>query len=102
MTDKTKELFLSNIPTGQNNAISMADLARRLGIPSRTVRADILSLRLDGCIIASCPSGYYIPADIGEELHFYLSHRKRAMTNLTALKATRRHLRDMGIDLRGR
>ena len=97
-----EERFLALIPVGRCRAVSMNQLADMAGIDPRIVRSTILTLRKEGQIIASCPSGYFIPATIEEELSFYLAHRKRAMSNLVSLKATRKHLREMGIDLRGR
>ena len=74
-----EERFLALIPVGRCRAVSMNQLADM-----------------------ACPSGYFSPATLAEELSVYLAHRTRARSNLVSLKATRKHLREMGIDLRGR
>jgi biotin operon repressor len=52
--------ILDAIPTGRPNALRKADIARRLGIPTRQVEAEIQKLRLDGEPVVSDEHGYWL------------------------------------------
>ena len=96
--------ILDYIPRGQENAVSMADLAAAIGTDERTVRKIIEKARLEGAVIIGDNSGYYKPAS-RQELEPYV-HRieKKARKILAAVGAGRRLLREMPgqqeIDLR--
>lgn len=54
--------LLSHLNFGEENAISMKELATLLDASCRDVRRMIESARTDGIIIASSDKGYYYPA----------------------------------------
>ena len=82
------------IPLGARNSVSMQALSNRLGINPRLVRKAVLDARLDGVIICSSSSGYFLPETVSELDAFYRSSRSRALTTLKSLSATRRALKD--------
>ena len=86
------EKLLALLPEGRENAVSMRDLADRLNIDQRALRAAILQAREAGEIIAGDSAGYYRPADKTELRKYYFAARKRSLSGLKALKAARRKL----------
>ena len=86
------ENLLSLLPEGRENAIPMRELADRLDIDQRALRAAILQAREAGEIIAGDSAGYYRPADKTELRKYYFAARKRSLSGLKALKAARRKL----------
>ena len=84
--------LLSLLPEGRENAIPMRELADRLDIDQRALRAAILQAREAGEIIAGDSAGYYRPADKTELRKYYFAARKRSLSGLKALKAARRKL----------
>ena len=73
----------------------MRELADRLGIDERALRAAILQAREAGEIIAGDSAGYYRPADKAELRRYYHTAKRRALSGLRALKAARRLLQEM-------
>ena len=67
--------ILEFIPTGINNAVSMADLAVITRTDLRTVRRMVHNARKNGAVICStCDNdsgGYYIPRDVAEAVPYY-------------------------------
>ena len=86
------ENLLALLPEGRENAVSMRELADRLGIDQRALRAAILQAREAGEIIAGDSAGYYRPADKTELRKYYFAARKRSLSGLKALKAAHRKL----------
>lgn len=86
------EKLLALLPEGRENAIPMRDLADRLEIDQRALRAAILQAREAGEIIAGDSAGYYRPADKAELRRYYFAARKRSLSGLKSLKAVRRKL----------
>ena len=84
--------LLALLPEGRENAIPMRDLADRLEIDQRALRAAILQAREAGEIIAGDSAGYYRPADKAELRRYYFAARKRSLSGLKSLKAVRRKL----------
>ena len=74
---KTHELVLM-LPVGSANAISMRDLAEKLGITERTLRDRVRYARLDGYEIIGDMHGYYL-----------LRHRKTAGVSTTCFTSGR-------------
>lgn len=91
---KTENL-LALLPEGRENAVSMRELADRLGIDERALRAAILQAREAGEIIAGDSAGYYIPANKAELRRYYHAARKRCLSGLKALKAAHRKLAEI-------
>lgn len=64
--------FLS---VGQDQAVSLQDLAAAVNIPERAVQKEILNARLSGELILSSDRGYFLPAD-PDEIRQYVIKRK--------------------------
>ena len=89
------EKLLALLPEGRENAIPMRDLADKLDINQRALRAAILQAREAGEIIAGDSAGYYRPADKAELRKYYFAARKRSLSGLKSLKAVRRKLAEI-------
>lgn len=87
--------LLALLPEGRENAIPMRELAGRLGVDDRALRAAIMRARESGDIIAGDSAGYYIPTDKAELRRYYSTARKRCLSGLKALKAARRKLAEI-------
>ena len=66
MTSPKLSVLKDTIPEGEENAIHMADLARRMGVSMRYLREMIAYLRCNGTLVASSVKGYFYPADVQE------------------------------------
>lgn len=86
------------LPTGRENAISMADLANCLGVTERTVRKHIEAERRNGKVICSSTdegvSGYFLPADIDEVREFVKLSEKRIRTARQCTRSAKAMLRE--------
>lgn len=87
-----KYIIFPQLPQGRENAISMEDLASRMSIPARTLRAYIARELEAGALILSTsnrPAGYYRPAEgdkgLKEIAECYKSRRARAARELARL-----------------
>lgn len=74
------------LSAGQDNAISLSDLAAAVNIPERSLQQEILRARLNGDLIISSERGYFLPAD-EDELRDYVIKRRAYIR--TASKALR-------------
>lgn len=93
------EALIASLPTGEENAVSMRDLAVRFGTDERAIRKAIHEARESGVIICSGNSGYWIPDTEYQLVSFYRLAHSRAMSTLNSLKATRERLLEMGVDV---
>lgn len=57
---------LSQIGTGESNAVPRRVLIERTGLKDRALRKEIERLRRSGELIAACDTGYFIPASEAE------------------------------------
>ena len=64
--------FLSS---GQDQAVSLQDLAAAVNLSDRAVKKEILNARLKGELILSSDRGYFLPAD-PDEIRQYVIKRK--------------------------
>ena len=87
------------VPAGNEHAKSMRDTAAALGITERQAREMIAAARIAGELIASNVHGYFYTTDPDELTRFYRSARRRAMTCLTTVRATRAALKAAGVDV---
>ena len=95
MKNKQTEKYLyllDYIPTGKANGIKRKEIAKHFNISVREVSASIEQLRRAGLFIASSNAGYYLPANTEELEEFYNTNRKRAISLLGTLSATRKEL----------
>ena len=90
--------ILEFIPTGKENAVSMAELSSMIGVDNRTTRSMIYQLRRSGELVCSGDSGYYQPGNNQELFEWYRMAHSRAIGTLTTLKKARQMLKDAGID----
>ena len=88
------EIISSFIPHGKDNAIKMSALAAALHTSEREVRKIIHEARCNGAVIIGDNHGYYLPETREELLPYYLTARKRSVSGLKALKATKRKLEE--------
>ncbi len=88
--------ILEFIPTGINNAVSMADLAVITRTDLRTVRRMVHNARKKGAIICStCKNdngGYYIPRDVAEAVPYYMQQLSRIRSATAALSAVAEYI----------
>ena len=96
-TTEAERGFLALIPEGEENAVSMADLAGRAGTDDRTVRKTVFDLRVRGHIIAGDRSGYYRPATTSQIKSYYHLALRRARSSLAIVNAMKKRLRAAGI-----
>ncbi len=85
------------IPTGKENAITRADLVRRVNLPDRKVREMIETARKDGALILNAQdgAGYYISNDVGELKRQLRSNHSRAMSVLRQNTHLRRKIKEL-------
>ena len=85
---------LDFIPIGRENAISMSNLADRMGTDQRTARKAIFNARCKGEIICSTcgenASGYYRPASIDEVRPYIAMQEHRIASAKVALKSAKK------------
>lgn len=77
--------ILDRIPYGQDNAVSMRNLARGLGETEREIRLRIQKARIDGNVIAGTDAGIFIP-ETDDELREYVNRsQSRISTSVATL-----------------
>ena len=86
---KLQSRVLVEIPTGESNAISLKDLARKTDVSERDVRQIVQDLRDHNEIILSNTHGYYRHSSIEELERYYDATRGTALTYLRRLKPVR-------------
>lgn len=74
------------IPIGKQEAISMNDLSKLIGLPSSDVRLMILNARKNDVLICSGDEGYYFPKNSDELQEYVRRRRKYIRTAKIALK----------------
>ncbi|MDO4484257.1 MAG: hypothetical protein Q4C54_07460 [Clostridia bacterium] len=85
--------FIVNlIPEGEENAVSMRDLARALQTEERKVRQYVEKARADGLFICSGDAGYFLPADDADLIRYYRRHHARLKTSYRALLPLKKYL----------
>lgn len=77
--------LLDRIPCGEENAVSMRDLARALGEDPRQTRLRIEKARVDRNIIASTDQGYFIPETEAELREYVCRTWARIKTSYATL-----------------
>lgn len=79
------------VPSGRNYAISMSELAKRIGISQREARKAVFEARCRGEIICSTcgenASGYYRPASVDEALPYIRLQQSRISSAKIALRS---------------
>lgn len=82
---------------GEQNAVSMDDLSRLLGLSSRACRKAVEAERLTGTLILSSERGYFLPgtgsAGRSEIVRFQRRTAARVRTGQAILRSSRRVLK---------
>lgn len=78
--------LLAFIPEGEDNAISMYALSSFLGLSERQTRKIVELARLDGNVICSNDSGYFVPETVEELLRYERRVRARIRTAFKTLE----------------
>lgn len=86
--------ILDFIPTGKINAISMAELALRLGKDQRTARKLVFEARRNGAVICSTCSndksaGYYRPTSVEDVRPYIRLQESRIASAQEALRSAK-------------
>ncbi len=85
--------ILQLLPTGEENAIHAAGLARAAGISSeRMLRMAITALRRQ-YVICSSRSGYYLPGSREEVRKYEQSARRRGLSAIAAGQTARKRMK---------
>lgn len=91
--------LLQYIPYGRENAISMAQLSKRLGVCDRTVRRLVLNARSAGYNIISGRNGYYFTDTADQDTKRFCKEReKAAVTTLKSIKTAQEKLKGSGYE----
>lgn len=91
---KRKLNVVDYISFGKNNAISMTELAIRMGCSKRVARSAIFNARRKGAVICSTCSGdsfdgYYFPASVEEALPYVRLQESRIRSAQEALRSAK-------------
>lgn len=85
---------LDFIPLGRNHAISMSELAKRMGTDQRTARKMVFAARQRGAVICSTcgenTSGYYRPNNAAEVRPYIIMQEHRIASAKAALKPAKK------------
>ena len=99
-TIKKWRFLVKHIPKGKENAIKGAELQNIIKKDERQFYKMISEARQDGIIICADHTGYYIPNSPDEMIAYHAITRSKALTILKTLSATRRKLKDCGIEVK--
>ena len=80
------EKISNALRTGENNAVSLAEMCTISGLDNRHTRLVIEDLRRKGAVICSSDCGYFFPADISELRRYVYKERSRAHSISQTLK----------------
>ena len=90
------------LPVGEENAITMTELAFRLGCSKREVRALVHAARCGGAVICSNPDslkgGYYLPKNDDEVKRFLMFAEHRIESTKAAVQPAKRFLKRGGFN----
>ncbi|MBR6996155.1 MAG: hypothetical protein IKH96_09080 [Ruminococcus sp.] len=88
------------LPVGEENAITMTELAVLLGCSKREARALIFEARCRGAVICSTADpvkgGYYLPRTDDEIKRFLMFAQHRVNSTLEAIKSAKKFLKKGG------
>lgn len=88
-----KLLLIDSIPTGKENAVKCAELAKIFNCGERDITSSINALRNDGVIVCSCSDGYYRPRDDEDIKSFVRQMQSRAREIQKAVKPAEEYLK---------
>ena len=82
------------ISTGEDNAVSLAELCQITGLESRALRLLIEAARRNGAVICSSVNGYFFPETLLELQDYIHRERARSKSITRSLKAAEKLLKD--------
>lgn len=89
------ERICAALRSGENNAISLAEMCDLSGLDNRSTRLVIEGLRRNGTVICSSEKGYYYPEDISELRRYVRKERTRSNSIRETLKAAEKLLYEL-------
>lgn len=90
------EKICSALRTGENNAVSLAEMCNISGLDNRNTRLVIENLRRDGTVICSSEKGYFYPVDISELRRYVRKEQTRSNSIRETLQAAEKLLNEWG------
>jgi hypothetical protein len=88
--DEIGQLILPQLRSGRGSARKRVDLVDAVGLPDRTFRRGIESLRRAGVVICAGDGGYYLPATVAEVEGYIAQEEARARSTFFTLQSARR------------
>lgn len=82
------------ISTGEDNAVSLAELCQITGLESRALRLLIEAARRNGAVICSSVNGYFFPETLLELQEYVHRERARSKSITRSLKAAEQLLKE--------
>lgn len=83
------EKICSALRSGENNAVSLAEMCSISGLDNRRTRLVIEDLRRSGMVIISSNKGYYLPENLEEIRHYINKESKRARSIFYTLRTAK-------------
>ena len=80
----------NSLSSGSNNGVNMPTLCARTGLNEREIRKAVETMRLDGTVILSGSTGYYLPDSTAELRAFIRQEEARAKANRRKLSGAKR------------
>ena len=105
--DGRQDFLVMILPHGEENAISAANLKKQLGLSDkRVLRKMVERSRVDGAVILSSDSGYFLPSDdpleAEKELKHFLRMRDKCLiTNRAVTRSARQAYERLSQSLSG-
>lgn len=90
------EKICSALRTGENNAVSLAEMCSISGLDNRHTRLIIEDLRRKGTVICSSDKGYFYPENASELGRYVRKEKSRSNSIDLTLKAAERLLSEWG------
>lgn len=90
------ERICNALRTGENNAVSLAEMCNISGLDNRSTRLVIEDLRRHGTVICSSDKGYFYPADISELRKYVRREKARSYSIEFTLKTAESLLEEWG------
>lgn len=93
--------LMATLKPGHSNAIPRKELALRMDMGDRAVRALIEKARDEGCLIMNMQDGmgYYLPASIEDIERQYWQDTNRALSIFKRRKTIRKILKEAGVKI---
>lgn len=90
------ERICTTLKTGENNAVSLAELCCICNVDNRELRYAIEHLRRHNVVICSSNKGYFYPADLSELSRYVRKENARSNSIETTLQSAKKLLAKWG------